>query len=84
MPHVELHIRVRQDSWGYPIVLRTIQKERLVRLEIIKLNPEYAIHERAPTMVLPGNSSGISLSTATPSPVVKWIGKYSTLCEYVV
>lgn len=23
MPHVELHIRVRQDSWGYPIVLRT-------------------------------------------------------------
>ncbi|KAJ5835414.1 hypothetical protein N7447_001440 [Penicillium robsamsonii] len=42
-----------------------IEKERVVNINTTKLNYENAIHQRAAIMALPGNSSGISLSTAT-------------------
>lgn len=48
MPHVELHIRISEDTWVYPSSLEPtgkdrIQKGRLVKLEIVNLDAEYAI-----------------------------------------
>lgn len=47
-----------------------IEKERLAKLQIVKPGAENAIHQRALITALPGDSSEISLSTATSSLIV--------------
>ncbi|KAJ5513701.1 hypothetical protein N7463_003253 [Penicillium fimorum] len=66
------------DSWKLPPTVvkwvstskHHIEKERVVNINTTKLNYENAIHQRASTIALPGDSSELSLSTANPSPIV--------------